>query len=155
MSKDRISRILWGVHELNLCNGINVIMGRNDCTGILNKARRASIDNHAPAYIMDYPEANIHPADIEMLSKYLHILAGSGAQIILTTKSYLLVGELSLLTEYQVEPRIETLFINLHSDDGEIESGEVAADINEEEIVDAYSRHYTREQELFHGKGKK
>jgi predicted ATPase len=63
--------------------------------------------------LIDEPEANLNPALIETLAKFLNKLASKGVQIFLTTHNHLLPNYLSWNTDFKTENSIETRFFGL------------------------------------------
>jgi predicted ATPase len=102
-------------------------------------------------FFCGHPEYYTHPALMPEIAEKLKGLAESGFQVVLTTHSYLLMHELSLMAEYGLLPKNKMRFFSVYKEDGEekLEVGETLADIDHNFVLDAYAAHYDREAELF------
>ena len=102
----------------------------------------------------DEPEANLNPKLVRSVARVIRALAKAGIQIFVATHDYLLARELSMEAEYNPED-VDTRYFALYrpSVDGpvEVEDGAYWGDLQHNSILDEYTAHYEREQELFAG----
>ena len=103
----------------------------------------------------DEPEANLNPKYITLVAKFLQTLANAGCQIFVASHDYLLVHELSFLSEYRKEREMQgekvpgvKFFALYKGEDGssQVEEGESMSQIQNDAILDEYSAHDDREK---------
>ncbi len=106
----------------------------------------------------DEPEANLNPKYITLVAKFLQTLANAGCQIFVASHDYLLVHELSLLSEYREEKEMngETVpgikfFALYKGEDGstQVEEGQSMSEIQNDAIGEEYAAHHNREEALW------
>ncbi len=106
----------------------------------------------------DEPEANLNPKYITLVAKFLQTLANAGCQIFVASHDYLLVHELSLLSEYREEKELngETVpdikfFALYKGEDGSthVEEGQSMSEIQNDAIGEEYAAHHSREEALW------
>jgi hypothetical protein len=105
----------------------------------------------------DEPETNLNPKLITVLARVLMKLAGAGIQVFIATHDYLLADELSLAAEYQTPDGVaaKTKFFCLlragPREPVQVQFGDTLTDIEANPILEEFSAHYDREQNLFYG----
>jgi len=101
----------------------------------------------------DGPEAGLGPKLVTVVATMLRKLADAGVQIFMATHNYLLARELSLAAQYRIPPFVDTIFFSLHRPSAEapveVESNRLWSHLGHNPIVEEYSAHYDREQDLF------
>jgi ABC-type transport system involved in cytochrome c biogenesis ATPase subunit len=136
-----------GKHEAHL-----VAEGLRKIAALVQLVGNGSIRGDS-VLLWDEPEANMNPRLIAKLAQALHGLAASGVQLFIATHDYLLSHKLSLVGEYEVEPRVEMRFFSLHRqgplDPVRVEAASTLADIDNNAILDEYARHYEEERSLY------
>jgi len=103
----------------------------------------------------DEPEANLNAKVVTVVATMLRKLADAGVQIFMATHDYLLARELSLAVQYRIPPSVDTIFFALHRPSAEapveVESNRLWSHLDHNPIVEEYSAHYDREQDMFAG----
>lgn len=103
--------------------------------------------------LWDEPEANMNPRLIARMVKVLHGLAAQGVQIILATHDYLLSHKLSMIAEYELEPRVDIRFFALHHESPiapvQVEAAASLAHIQNNAILDEYAEHHDEQRERY------
>lgn len=136
-----------GKHEAHL-----VAEGLRKIAALVQLVGNGSIHGGS-VLLWDEPEANMNPRLIAKLAPALHGLAAGGVQLFIATHDYLLSHKLSLVGEYDVEPRVEMKFFSLYRqgpiDPVQVEAASTLADINNNAILDEYARHSEEERSLY------
>lgn len=98
----------------------------------------------------DEPEANLNPALIKVVAKFIRELQRCGLQIFIATHDYLLTHTLSLYSEYREQTAVTAKFFALKKDDTGIvvEESETLAGIQENPILEEYAAFYDLEQQF-------
>lgn len=101
--------------------------------------------------IWDEPEGSLNPVLITKAADLLVDLAKQGVQVVVASHDYLFVRHLSLLAEYKKHPDAPMRFFGFcpTPDRGVIiEQGDTLIDLDHNPILDEFTRHVEREQEL-------
>lgn len=101
--------------------------------------------------IWDEPEGSLNPVLITKAADLLVDLAKQGVQVVVASHDYLFVRHLSLLAEYKKHPDAPMRFFGFcpTPDQGVvIEQGDTLIDLDHNPILDEFTRHVEREQEL-------
>lgn len=104
--------------------------------------------------IWDEPELYLNPKMITIMSSLLNELALKGVQIFLSTHDYLLSHQLSLMDEYRdtIKDVVPMKFFCLEDSEEDgiiVYTGKNLTEIPNNPILEEFSNHYDREQELF------
>ncbi|GHT19064.1 ATP-binding protein [Bacteroidia bacterium] len=95
----------------------------------------------------DEPEANLNPALINVVAKFILELERHGIQIFIATHDYLLTHILSLNSEYKkTEAKFFCLLKNSESEQISVEEGDTLTSIENNPILDEYAAYYDLEQ---------
>ncbi|NLN47496.1 MAG: AAA family ATPase [Clostridiales bacterium] len=100
----------------------------------------------------DEPESNLNPSRMKYISQALVELAKMGVQVFITTHSYFLLQEFSIVAQYDAKNfKIGVNFISLYEDKG---SGKILSDsapqtyeLQHNSLVEEFESLYNREQE--------
>jgi len=96
-------------------------------------------------FFWDAPEADLHPQDMKPVALLLRNIAITGVQIMISTTSYLLMGELSIASEYDMKPKAPIKFFFQYKD--KIQDGKTLSDVVNNTVLEAYAEHYHDENE--------
>lgn len=98
----------------------------------------------------DEPEANLNPALVKVVAKFIRVLQECGLQIFVATHDYLLTHTLSLYSEYKEHTNISVKFFGLKKEDKGIivEESETLAGIQNNPILEEYAAFYDLEQQF-------
>lgn len=98
----------------------------------------------------DEPEANLNPALIKVVAKFIRVLQECGLQIFIATHDYLLTHTLSLYSEYKEHTGTYVKFFGLKKEGKGImvEESEILAGIQENPILEEYAAFYDLEQQF-------
>lgn len=98
----------------------------------------------------DEPEANLNPALVKVVAKFIRVLQECGLQIFVATHDYLLTHTLSLYSEYKEHTNISVKFFGLKKEDKGIivEESETLAGIRNNPILEEYAAFYDLEQQF-------
>ncbi len=98
----------------------------------------------------DEPEANLNPALIKVVSKFILVLQECGLQIFIATHDYLLTHTLSLYSEYKEHTGVSVKFFGLKKEGKGIivEESETLAGIQSNPILEEYAAFYDLEQQF-------
>ena len=98
----------------------------------------------------DEPEANLNPALVKVVAKFIRVLQKCGLQIFVATHDYLLTHTLSLYSEYKEHTNISVKFFGLKKEDKGIivEESETLAGIQNNPILEEYAAFYDLEQQF-------
>ena len=121
-----------------------------------DRVRRVFTGEPLGTFVWDKPESTFRPAEMFELSRCLRKYADRGATIHIVSYDYLLLGEMSLVAEYDLEPSVDLGFVSLYTQKGSpevlVEYGEDMPDVAHDTTLDAMADHYDRERVLFYGK---
>jgi len=123
--------------------------GHRKIAVLVHLINNGSIDKGTVLF-WDEPEANLNPRLIRHIALFLRELANLGIQVFVTTHDYLLIGELSMATEYQTVQKVPVRFLAMsRKGDGpvHVQTGETLADLHDNPILDEFADHYQREQD--------
>ncbi|UVR12430.1 AAA family ATPase [Parabacteroides distasonis] len=98
----------------------------------------------------DEPEANLNPALVKVVAKFIRVLQKCGLQIFVATHDYLLTHTLSLYSEYKEHTNITVKFFGLKKEDKGImvEESDTLAGIQNNPILEEYAAFYDLEQQF-------
>ncbi|KAA5290024.1 AAA family ATPase [Phocaeicola dorei] len=98
----------------------------------------------------DEPEANLNPALVKVVAKFIRVLQKCGLQIFVATHDYLLTHTLSLYSEYKEHTNISVKFFGLKKEDKGIlvEESDTLAGIQNNPILEEYAAFYDLEQQF-------
>ena len=134
-----------------------VAHGINKIAQLIYLINNGSLTNDTILF-WDEPEANLNPKYITLITKFIQTLANAGVQVFVASHDYLLVHELSLLSEYKEEIKMEeqkvanVKFFGLYkgeNGDTIIEQGNSMADLQNDAIIREFIAHDNREEALF------
>lgn len=122
--------------------------GHRKIATLVHLINNGSIDKGSLLF-WDEPESNLNPRLIRHVALFLRELAKLGVQVFVTTHDYLLIGELSMATEYRTAPEVPVRFLAMsRKGDGpvHVQTGATLADLQDNPILDEFAEHYQREQ---------
>lgn len=122
--------------------------GHRKIAALVHLINNGSINSNTILF-WDEPEANLNPVLTRSIVQCLIGLVEVGVQVFLATHDYLLTGELSLVSEYNLSPAIPLLFHAMsRKEDGpvRVQPGKTLADLKNNPILDEFAAHYEREQ---------
>lgn len=135
-----------GAYEMGL-----VAEGYRKFATILQLLQNGALNKDSILY-WDEAESNINPRQIKIAAQIIKLLSELGVQIFISTHSYFLIKELSLLARNK-DRKDDIKFISLFREAGIVvfEESYDPEDLNNNVILDEFLELYDREHENFYG----
>ncbi len=127
--------------------------GLRKIASIYHLINNGSLANNSILF-WDEPEANLNPRLVDQVARFLLDLTSSGMQVIAASHDYLLTHRLSLMAEYgQLPKKSQLRFFSLSREGGArgpvvVEQGNTLADLDNNAILDEFSRFYDDEERM-------
>ena len=126
-----------------------VAEGLRKLASILYLILNGEINNNTILF-WDEPEANLNPALIKVVAKFIKELEKCGLQLFIATHDYLLTHTLSLFSEYSTRTGTDVKFFSLRKEGKKtiVEEDKVLAGIQANPILKEYADYYDLEQQF-------